>query len=136
MKYVAKIIDIKNSKNFCLIDDFIDFEIDYAFCEKDEIERYGDLGGVYETENYDDDGLKQYYSTAEGVQYWTECQEMRDKIVEIVSEIGEFPVKVVEKEEEKNMDYMDLHSKLEYKIIRHCISYIKPPLLLNKTGGG
>lgn len=100
-KYVAKIIDIKNHKNFCLIDDFIDFEIDYAFCEKEEIERYGDLGGVYETENYDDDGLKQYYSTAEGVQYWTECQEMHDKIVEIVSEIGEFPVKVVEKEEEK-----------------------------------
>lgn len=116
-KYVAKIIDIKNHKNFCLIDDFIDFEIDYAFCEKEEIERYGDLGGVYETENYDDDGLKQYYSTAEGVQYWTECQEMRDKIVEIVSEIGGFPVKVVEKEEEKNMDYMDLHSKLEYNFV-------------------
>lgn len=115
-KYVAKIIDIKNHKNFCLIDDFIDFEIDYAFCEKNEIEKCGDCGGVYETGNYDDNNLKQYYSTAGGVEYWGDCQKMHETIAEIVSEIGEFPAEIAEEEKNKNIDYMDLHSRLEYEL--------------------
>lgn len=115
-KYVAKIIDIKNHKNFCLIDDFIDFEIDYALCKKSEIEEKGSSGFVYETGNYDDDNLKQYYSTADGVKYWADCQKMHEKIAEIVAEIGEFPAEIAEEEKNKNTEYMDLHSRLEYEL--------------------